>query len=82
MRNPEISSHSRWSLLPPFSPKKENMLLLLIHPSGPAAPTTTSGPAVTSSEPSKTSAGVSFSKAGAAVMVGFALFTVLLQAIV
>lgn len=43
---------------------------------------TTSGPAATSSKPSMASAGVSFSKAGAAVMVGFALFIVLLQVIV
>jgi hypothetical protein len=39
---------------------------------------TTSGPAATSSKLSKASAGTSFSEAGAAVMVGFALFTVLL----
>jgi hypothetical protein len=62
--------------------RKENMLLLLIHPSSPAAPTTTSGPAATTAKPSMASAGVSFSKVGAAVMVGFALFTVLLQAMV
>jgi hypothetical protein len=58
------------------------MLLLLIHPSSPAAPTTASGPAATSSDPSMASAGVSFSKTDAAVMMGFALFIVLLQAIV
>jgi hypothetical protein len=38
----------------------------------------TSGPAATSSKLSKASAGTSFSEAGAAVMAGFALFTVLL----
>jgi len=43
-------------------------------PTGKAS-TTTTGPASTSSKPSKASGGLSFSKAGAVVMVGLALFT-------
>ena len=42
---------------------------------GGKASATTSGPASTSTKPSKASGGLSFSKAGAVVVVGLALFT-------